>query len=272
MNNLPTVFNFEEVQVRVVTMDGEPWFVAVDVCKVLEIQNPTDVLKRLDEDERARFNLGRQGEANVVNEYGLYSLILGSKKSEAKKFKRWVTHEVIPAIRKTGSYSVPQSPMSVEDLIIMQAQSMKDMKAQVAALKTELVETKSELSEAKQRAEIANTRMDAWDNIGTIGDKRQKLNKMVQKYAAIAGVSFSKAWKEFRTAYNTAHRTNLTSLVNHYKQKHGIRQLSIPDYLERIHSDCIPVLDDAIRVADKMLNQAEHLRMVEQDVQLTMYQ
>lgn len=66
---------------------SKPWFVAADVCRALEIANPTDAIKRLDEDERARFNLGRQGETNIVNEPGLYTLVLGSHKPEAKAFK-----------------------------------------------------------------------------------------------------------------------------------------------------------------------------------------
>jgi anti-repressor protein len=104
-------------QVRVVNQDGEPWFVATDVCKVLEIQNTSQALQRLDEDERSMLNIGRQGEANVVNEYGLYTLILGSRKESAKQFKRWITHEVIPSIRKTGQYSVDQSSYVIEDPI-----------------------------------------------------------------------------------------------------------------------------------------------------------
>ncbi len=91
-------------QVRALDQNGEVWFVAADVCKALEISNPTDTIRRLDDDERARFNLGRQGETNIVNEPGLYSLILGSRKPEAKSFKRWITHEVIPSIRQNGSY------------------------------------------------------------------------------------------------------------------------------------------------------------------------
>lgn len=97
--------------VRVILQDNEPWFVAKDVCDCLEIKNTTDALKRLDDDERARFNLGRQGETNIVNEYGLYSLVLSSRKPEAKEFKRWITHDVLPALRRTGSYSlnIPQT-------------------------------------------------------------------------------------------------------------------------------------------------------------------
>ena len=90
-------------KVRTLNLNGEPWFVAVDVCSVLDLSNPTIAVSRLDEDERAKFNLGRQGDA-IVNEPGLYTLVLGSRKPEAKAFKRWITHEVIPAIRKHGVY------------------------------------------------------------------------------------------------------------------------------------------------------------------------
>lgn len=91
-------------KVRTLNLNGEPWFVAVDVCSVLDLSNPTIAVSRLDEDERAKFNLGRQGDATIVNEPGLYTLVLGSRKPETKAFKRWITHEVIPAIRKHGVY------------------------------------------------------------------------------------------------------------------------------------------------------------------------
>lgn len=106
MNELQ-VFNNEMFgNVRIILQDNEPWFVAKDVCDCLEIKNTTDAIKRLDEDERARLNLGRQGEANVINEYGLYNLVLSSRKPEAKEFKRWITHDVLPSLRKYGTYSM----------------------------------------------------------------------------------------------------------------------------------------------------------------------
>ena len=110
-DNLQVFNNAMFGDVRIILQNNEPWFVAKDVCDCLEIKNTTDALKRLDDDERARFNLGRQGETNIVNEYGLYSLVLSSRKPEAKEFKRWITHEVLPALRKTGSYSmnIPQT-------------------------------------------------------------------------------------------------------------------------------------------------------------------
>ncbi|MCI2253430.1 phage antirepressor KilAC domain-containing protein [Domibacillus sp. PGB-M46] len=103
MNHLQ-FFNYGMQEVRTILKGDDVWFVAKDVCNILELTNPTIVLQKLDDDERAKFNLGRQGEVNVVNEYGLYSLVMASRKSEAKKFKRWILHEVIPSIRKHGAY------------------------------------------------------------------------------------------------------------------------------------------------------------------------
>lgn len=106
MNELQVFNNAMFGDFRIILQNNEPWFVAKDVCDCLEIKNTTDALKRLDDDERARFNLGRQGETNIVNEYGLYSLVLSSRKPEAKEFKRWITHEVLPSLRKYGTYSM----------------------------------------------------------------------------------------------------------------------------------------------------------------------
>ncbi|CDH43855.1 BRO family protein [Candidatus Contendibacter odensensis] len=106
-------FQFEAFPIRVVMIDSQPWWVAADVCAALEIANNRDALTRLDDDEKgvaSTDTLGGKQEMAVINEPGLYSLILGSRKPEAKKFKRWVTHDVIPSIRKTGSYSVPNAP------------------------------------------------------------------------------------------------------------------------------------------------------------------
>lgn len=106
MNELQIFNNAMFGNVRIILQDNEPWFVAKDVCDCLEHTNTTMALQRLDDDERSKLNLGRQGEANVVNEYGLYSLVMSSRKPEAKEFKRWITHEVLPALRRTGSYSL----------------------------------------------------------------------------------------------------------------------------------------------------------------------
>lgn len=103
-----SIFSNDEFgTIRTVEIDGVVWFVASDVCKILGHTNTTKAMQRLDSDEKANFKLGLSGGGtNCVNEYGLYNLIMGSRKETAKSFKRWVTHEVIPSIRKTGEYSL----------------------------------------------------------------------------------------------------------------------------------------------------------------------
>ena len=114
-----TVFSSPEFgSVRTLVRDGEPWFVAVDVCRAMDVKNSRDAIVRLDSDEKMTVGLtdsqsGRRGVAQsitIVNEPGMYTLVLGSRKPEAKTFKRWITHEVIPAIRKTGKYQQADVP------------------------------------------------------------------------------------------------------------------------------------------------------------------
>lgn len=93
-------------EIRMVLIDNEPWFVATDVCKILEHSNPTVAMASLEPYERSKFNLGRQGEANIISESGFYTLVLRSKKPIAKPFRLWVTTEVLPTIRKTGKYEM----------------------------------------------------------------------------------------------------------------------------------------------------------------------
>lgn len=103
------VWNYESSEIRTVQVNGEPWFVLADVCKVLELSSPHKVAERLDGDEKGRNQiptLGGVQEMAVVNESGLYTVILRSDKPQAKPFRKWVTSEVLPSIRKHGSYSV----------------------------------------------------------------------------------------------------------------------------------------------------------------------
>lgn len=129
MQDLKIFENKEFGKVRTITENGEPLFIAADVCKALDIKNFTQAVSRLDTDERSMLNIGRQGKTNVVNEYGLYNLVLASRKPEAKAFKRWITHEVIPAIRKHGGYLTPaktEELLSDPDLIIQLATNLKE--------------------------------------------------------------------------------------------------------------------------------------------------
>ncbi|PFE66380.1 phage repressor protein/antirepressor Ant [Bacillus thuringiensis] len=105
-------------ELRLVEEKGAAWFVAKDVCEVLEVQNTTQAMQRLDEDEKAMLNIGLTGGlTNMINESGLYSLILASRKPQAKAFKKWVTSEVLPSIRQDGGYMVIHEEETEEDLI-----------------------------------------------------------------------------------------------------------------------------------------------------------
>ncbi|CAD5983892.1 putative protein HI_1418 [Planktothrix rubescens] len=126
MNNLSRFnFNFNSTEIRVTFENNQFWWVATDVCSALEILNPSDALKRLDEDEKGKvstYTPGGEQEMLCVNESGLYSLILGSRKKQAKVFKRWVTGEVLPSIRQTGSYNSKPvelpSPQLISDALV----------------------------------------------------------------------------------------------------------------------------------------------------------
>lgn len=141
MNELQ-IFNNDRFEVRATMKDGEPLFVAADVCKALDIQNHIDALKRLDEDEKSGVDLtdphGRIQTTNCVTESGLYTLVLGSRKPEAKQFKRWITHEVIPSIRKTGGYIAGQSQMTDSELmaaaLLLANRQIKERDARISTL------------------------------------------------------------------------------------------------------------------------------------------
>lgn len=119
MNELK-VFESEQFgKVRTTMINNEPWFVAADVCRALEVGETHVALRRLDEDEKGRYSTPTPGgnqEMSIVNEPGLYSLALSSRKKEARAFKRWITHEVIPSIRKTGGYTLPDKSAKDEAL------------------------------------------------------------------------------------------------------------------------------------------------------------
>lgn len=112
MNELQ-IFKYEQNEIRTIQKDGEPWFVLKDVCQILGLGSPHKAAERLDGDERNQIpltdSLGRQQETTIINESGLYNVILRSDKPEAKPFRKWVTSEVLPSIRKHGAYMTPET-------------------------------------------------------------------------------------------------------------------------------------------------------------------
>ena len=151
------IFNNEEFgKIRTITNDNEPWFIANDVCKCLEIGNTSQALARLDDDERNTIILNEGiGNPNksIVNEYGLYNLILASRKKEAKKFKRWITHEVLPAIRKDGGYIVANENDTEEDIL---AKAMLIAEKRIEKLKFESKKKDQIIGELKPKADYVD--------------------------------------------------------------------------------------------------------------------
>lgn len=160
MNELQIFKNEEFGEIRAININKEPYFVAKDICEILGLKNPTMAINRLDEDERTKLNLGRQGETNLINEYGLYNLILASRKKEAKDFKRWVTHEVLPSIRKTGGYIAGEENMN-EDELVLKAMNVLNKKVENLKEKNRQLEIDNEkqnqlIGELKPKADYTD--------------------------------------------------------------------------------------------------------------------
>ncbi len=141
MNSIQ-IFKYENNDVRTVEMNGEPWFVLKDVCAVLGIADHKVTARRLDSDEVCQTpltdSMGRQQETTVINESGLYNVILRSDKPEAKPFRKWVTSEVLPSIRKTGSYTVPKLSKEMQALFLLDQRTVQQ-EQRITALENNMV-------------------------------------------------------------------------------------------------------------------------------------
>lgn len=237
MNDLQ-IFNNEEFgEIRTVVVNDEPMFCLIDICKALEIKNATDVAKRLDEDERTRLNLGRQGEANFITESGLYAVILRSDKPNAKKFRKWVTSEVLPTIRKTGGYEIPKSTSGQIQLL---AQGYTELEEAVNSIKEDVTELK--------------------DNVPLYGCEIDEVSRHVKRKAVnVLGGKDSEAYRDasirsqlFSDIYAQIKREY--GLVSSYK---SIKRKYIADVHDFV--DCYEppmVLDEQIRDANSQIRMA----------------
>ncbi|MDU5634599.1 MAG: Bro-N domain-containing protein, partial [Staphylococcus epidermidis] len=139
------VFNFEELPVRTLSIDGEPYFVGSDVAKILGYLKPANAIANHVDDEDKTTTLIRgtgsnyKSKAVIINESGLYSLIFSSKLESAKSFKRWVTSEVLPTLRRTGTYQVPDNPM---DALKLMFDAQKQTKEEIATVKADVIDIK----------------------------------------------------------------------------------------------------------------------------------
>lgn len=191
MNELQ-VFDYQDKEVRTVQIDGETWFVLKDVCAAIGIRDHATVSKRLDGDEVGQTQvidaMGRLQETTVVNESGLYSVILRSDKPEAKPFRKWVTSEVLPALRKTGHYQM--KPLSPAQMFAAQAQVNLDHERRISELAWRTEQAERTISEAASVFAVPAFTKDDWqakinaainETIHTYGLNHQKFRGEMYK-------------------------------------------------------------------------------------------
>jgi anti-repressor protein len=162
MNELQ-IFSYEGNDVRTIGLDGETWWVLKDVCDVLELSNSRIVADRLDEDDVSQTyiadSLGRNQETTVVNESGLYAVILRSDKPQAKPFQRWVTHEVLPSIRKTGMYATREAAEKIlgdPDFLIAALTEIKEIREKNAVLSEAVAAKRQQIAELQPKVLFAD--------------------------------------------------------------------------------------------------------------------
>ena len=225
MNELQ-VFKYSGKQVRTLLKDNQPWWVLKDVCDILGLTNPSVVADRLDDDERSKFDLGRQGEATIINESGLYNVILRSDKPEAKPFRKWVTAEVLPTIRKTGGY-VGNDEMFISTYLPFADDTTKTL------FKTTLqtVRQQNELI-LKQQKEIQHKEdviIGLVDNV-ELAEKRQILNRVVRYKNA----NFQERWAELYRQFNMKYHIDIEKRFQAYNRDSKPKMRSKLDYVDKV--------------------------------------
>jgi prophage antirepressor-like protein len=213
MNELQ-IFSYNNQNVRTVNANGELWFVLKDACDILGITNANNVASRLDEDEKGIHSidtLGGTQQMIIINESGLYNAILRSDKLEAKPFKKWVTKEVLPSIRKNGMYA--------KDELLDNPELLLDV---ITRLKAERDKNKFLETENKLLAQQT-----------LIWADRRLIDAIVKKYGAKIG--FEVAWREFKKELLYAHSINLQSRVTNYLNNTGKK--TKPKTLDMIHDE-----------------------------------
>ena len=157
-----SVFDFNETPVRILLRDDEPWFVAADVCRVLEIANPRDAITELDADEKITVanadgnpRRGTPHKMNLISDSGLYALIFKSRKKEAKTFRKWVTSEVLPAIRKTGSYKLPTDMAAPQERVRTVRDQMQQLRELLITCASAVQLKLLDVSRAQQLANLS---------------------------------------------------------------------------------------------------------------------
>ena len=243
MNELKIFENPDFGQVRMVMIEDTPYFVGKDVADILGYVNGSrDINTHVDEEDKLKYQIstaGQMREQILINESGVYALVFSSKLPTAKKFKRWVTSEVLPAIRKTGSYSKPKSQL---ELLVESAQALLEHERKLTVLSTKQDE------QAKQ-IEIINKRIDMFNGVDG-SNSREELRHKLNAYCYKNGIPQNKGWNILKQMYNDSYNTNISLLITNYQRTNKIKNRpTMPAYLEATGK-----LADAHAILDKLLN------------------
>lgn len=197
MSDSLRVFNNEEFgTIRTVMIDSEPWFVAADVCKALDIGNPSDAIRRLDADEVTLVSIEGASNGkpvNAVNEPGLYGMILGSRKPEAKAFKRWIKHDILPTLRKTGTYTA--RTMTPNEIIAAIAADNVEKERRLKSLEDGFHEAMEVLAEPPEAEE--------W---------RKKIYQKVSRHCTRHDLDYTETWEKLYGQLEIRAGCNLATL------------------------------------------------------------
>ena len=242
MNGIQIFNNDEFGEVRILKEDGNFYFVASDVAKKLGYVNSSKAVNDHCKGVTKRYTLTKGGnqELNFIPESDVYRLIVHSKLPAAERFEKWVFDEVLPSIRKTGSYNKPMSELEILqhsiNQLVEQERKLKALEAQQG--------------EQVKRLDIIDSRLEVLNGVHIEGTGRDRLNAMVRAYVVKKGISYAEGWKDFKKAYNRAFHTCLGALLTNYTNKNNLKSKpTIPRFLERTNR-----IDDGLRVAEKMLN------------------
>jgi prophage antirepressor-like protein len=217
MGNHLQIFNYSENHVRTVLKDGQPYFVAKDICEILEIGNVTDAVKRLSDSMKGVDSietLGGKQEVNVITEAGVYKLVFTSRKPEAEKFTDWIASEVLPSIRKHGIYA-KEELLDNPDLLLDVITKLKAEREE-----KKLLQTENKLL-TQQRLEWAD---------------RKVIEALVKKYGGKIG--YEAAWRDFKKELLYSYGINLNLRITNWRNEHGRK--TGPKTLDMIHDEEIP--------------------------------
>lgn len=216
------VWNYNNSEVRIVNINNEPWWVLTDVCKVLEIARGSKITERLEEDEVRQTSLtdslGREQNTYIINESGLYSVILRSNKPQAKPFRKWVTSEVLPSIRKTGMYATDEL-LNNPDLAIKAFTALKEEREKTKALTETVAIQQQQILELKPKASYYDVVLNCKDLLSTTeiakdyGKSARWLNELLHELK-VQFKQGNKIWLLYQKYANKGYTSTKTQTYN----------------------------------------------------------